>query len=255
MNILLKNFDSHISSFPSRTKGMVVIKKSNLTVVDSGLDSDTFNIIHILNGHHISDREIENAVNRYEDHKRKYTIWIAKNQLNEKVKSILASLDFNCLDSTPGMKLDLTNYRPATDSSMHDIRVLTSAEDLQSYARLIADQWKPRDENVISYYHRISGMILENKLPIQFALYFKNGAPVAGVEMCITTDTMGIYGLATLESYRKQGIGTALTNYTLACAKTKNLGATVLQSSDSGYGIYKRLGFKVMTEYFEYGRK
>jgi ribosomal protein S18 acetylase RimI-like enzyme len=255
MNILLKNFESHISSLPSRTKGMMVSKKSNITLVDSGLDSDTFNIIHITNGHHISESEIQAAVYHFEDKSHTYTIWIAKNQLNEKVKSIFAVLDLVCIDSTPGMKLNLLNYSPEADSSLHDIRMVSSPEDLKSYAQLIADQWSPGDKKILDYYDQTSRLILEKKLPIQYAIEYRDGSPVGGIEMCITADTLGIYGLATAKMYRKQGIGNALMTYALKYGKTKNLSNAVLQSSALGYGIYKKLGFKIMTEYFEYGHQ
>lgn len=255
MNILLKNFDSHISSFPYRTKGMMVIKKSNLTLVDSGLDCDTFNIIHIINGHHISDHEIETAVNHFEDKNLKYTLWIAKNQLNDKVKSILATLGMQGTDSTPGMKLNLPDYKPASESSASEIRIVFTAEELNSYARILADLWKPSDENIITYYNLVSRIILENILPIQYALYFKDGIPIGGIEMCVTKDTLGIYGLVTIDSHRNAGIGTALMHYALAYGKTKNLDTAVLQSSEAGNSLYKKLGFKIMTEYFEYKRR
>ena len=255
MNILLKNFDSHISSLPYRTKGMFVNKKSNFTLVDSGLDSDTFNIIHITNGHHISEFELQAAVHHFEDKGRKYTIWIAKNQLKEKVKSILAIQGLQSLDSTPGMKMELKNYLPEINPLAKDIRLVTTAEDLKSYVKIIADLRSPSDENVADYYHQVSRLILEKQLPIHYVLYYHDDTPVAGVEMCITKDTIGIYGLATVKSYRKQGIGTALMNYSLAFGKSKNLVNAVLQSSKPGNGIYKKLGFKIMTEYFEYGQQ
>lgn len=254
MNILLKNFDSHISSFPYRTKGMMVIKKSNLTLVDSGLNSDTFNIIHIINGHHISDQEIETAVNHFEDKKLSYTIWIAKNQLNDKVKSILATLGMLSTESTPGMKLNLSDFKSVSEYSLPEIKIVSTAEELNSYAYMLSDLWKPRDENVTTYYNQISRIILENILPIQYALYLKDGIPVGGVEICITKDTLGIYGLVTIDSHRREGIGTALMHYALTLGKSKDLVTAVLQSSESGFTIYKKLGFKIMTEYFEYKR-
>jgi GNAT superfamily N-acetyltransferase len=234
---------------------MIVIKKSNFTLVDSGLDCDTFNIIHIINGHHISDLEIESAVNHFEDKNHAYTIWIAKNQLNNKVKSILTSLGIDSSASTPGMRLNLSDYKPASESSAHEIKIVSTAEELNSYTKMLAELWKPRDENIIKYYNQISRIILENILPIEYALYFKDGIPVGGIEICITKDTLGIYGLVTIDSSRREGIGTALMHYALTHGKSKNLVTAVLQSSSLGYGIYKKLGFKIMTEYFEYGRQ
>ena len=50
------NFNLHARRIPDSTKGMRVINTAHLTYVDSNLDCDTFNIIHITSvGKNLAD--------------------------------------------------------------------------------------------------------------------------------------------------------------------------------------------------------
>jgi predicted N-acetyltransferase YhbS len=54
----------------------------------------------------------------------------------------------------------------------------------------------------------------------------------------------GIYNVATLAEARGQGIGAALTLRPLHEAREMGYRAAVLQSSEMGYQVYQRLGFR-----------
>jgi len=43
---------------------------------------------------------------------------------------------------------------------------------------------------------------------------------------------------------RKRGIGTALTVKAMMDAKELNYRASILQSSDAGFGVYQKIGFQ-----------
>lgn len=254
MNPFDKNFNAHIAAIPSRTNGLIVRKKPNITYVDCGIHSATLNIIHITNGHHISAYEIQSAVDHFESTDRPFTLWIGKNQLNETVKSVLQNLNLYQLHSNSGMRLDLENNAMSFEVEPSLIKLAISKEDIQAYATLLADLSTPADLNIIDFYDKASKTILEKSLPIQYALYYHQETAVAGVEMCITDqEIMGIYGLVTAKPHRNQGIGSALIKFALNQATNIGLKSIVLQASEMGAQWYKSLGFKTVTQYYEYG--
>jgi ribosomal protein S18 acetylase RimI-like enzyme len=59
----------------------------------------------------------------------------------------------------------------------------------------------------------------------------------------------GIYDVATVPSARGQGIGTALTRDPLLAARARGYRVGVLEASEMGVSIYRRLGFR---EYFAF---
>jgi ribosomal protein S18 acetylase RimI-like enzyme len=57
-------------------------------------------------------------------------------------------------------------------------------------------------------------------------------------------DTMGVYLVATAPAVRKRGLGTAVMRGLLAAARRRGLAASVLQATDDGFGLYRRLGYR-----------
>ncbi len=84
----------------------------------------------------------------------------------------------------------------------------------------------------------------EDKRTRHFIAYL-NGAPAACSTVLLDSyGVAGIWNVATIPDARGKGIGTAVTWQ--ACEVAKQLGyeTGILQSSEMGYNIYKRLGFE-----------
>ncbi|MBV6457854.1 MAG: hypothetical protein HONBIEJF_00974 [Fimbriimonadaceae bacterium] len=73
----------------------------------------------------------------------------------------------------------------------------------------------------------------------------RQGEVVAGVSaMALLNDLAGIYCVATLQEHRRKGIGAALTALPLLAARELGFETGVLQSSEAGYPVYRKLGFE-----------
>jgi hypothetical protein len=81
---------------------------------------------------------------------------------------------------------------------------------------------------------------------------YSDGVPVT-TGLGIRTDrTIGVYYIATVETARHQGMGTAMTMRIVDDGAIEGCDVAVLQASDMGYPIYERLGFRTVVEYFGY---
>jgi GNAT superfamily N-acetyltransferase len=79
--------------------------------------------------------------------------------------------------------------------------------------------------------------------PLQFYAIRHAGAMVA-TSMCYLKDGLaGIYSVATLPSERRKGLGEHATAEPLRLAARLGYRVGILQSSEAGYGVYKKLGF------------
>jgi predicted GNAT family acetyltransferase len=73
---------------------------------------------------------------------------------------------------------------------------------------------------------------------------------IASLYIDYESESAGIFNVITAENKRGIGHGTKMMNHLMWCAKKMNMKyATLLASSDSGYRIYERLGFKTLGQF------
>jgi GNAT superfamily N-acetyltransferase len=72
--------------------------------------------------------------------------------------------------------------------------------------------------------------------------------PVVTSQVFLAAGVAGIYQVTCLPEARGRGIGTAVTLASLLDARRRGYAIAILQASDLGYPVYRRLGFR------EYGR-
>jgi GNAT superfamily N-acetyltransferase len=124
---------------------------------------------------------------------------------------------------------------------------------ISDYAQVLAHNWEPPDQNVLRFYERTVPAYLDPSHDIRLLVYYHGDLPVASLELFPTdSSTIGIYGFATLKAYRGRGIGSSLFTFALNYAKTAGYRQVILQASEDGLGIYKKYGFKAVTQYYEY---
>lgn len=251
--LITQNFHRHAYLIPARTPGMQVVHLPHLTYVDSGLSCDTFNIIHINNGKKLKEEELQEALQHYRNRRLDYCLWITEENLTENVRQFFTQNKLTQQNKEAGMVLDLNTYEPLQNDLHDHIAEVKNEQQLADYAGVIANNWNPPDQNVLDYYRQSGGRYLDEKNEILLFVFYFDGVPVCTVELFPSDEeTIGLYGLATLEAYRGRGIGSALMSFSLNKAKALGYKKAILQASDDGIRIYRRLGFETLTYYFEY---
>jgi ribosomal protein S18 acetylase RimI-like enzyme len=82
---------------------------------------------------------------------------------------------------------------------------------------------------------------------------FVGGRPVAIVAIVVTPDALGVYSLSTLPECRRLGYGEALLRAAVASEQARTgIKRIVLQSTDAGYSLYRRLGFSDVAKFSVY---
>lgn len=247
------NFLLHAYRIPSLTAGMEVVHTPNLTYINSSLNCDTFNIIHINDGQQLTIQEITEAVQFFRQRHLAYCIWVSQENLTAPVLRFFDHLNIQQQNADPGMVLDLSTYQPQKNDAHQHIRIVNTSEILADYAQVIAANWSPPDVQVIAYYRQTAAHYLNPNLGVVLAVFYQNEVPVATVELFPSdAETIGLYGLATLADERGKGIGSAMLTYALNLAQSLGYKNAVLQASQDGIGLYKKMGFQTFTQYFEF---
>ncbi len=74
--------------------------------------------------------------------------------------------------------------------------------------------------------------------------------PVTSTATLVTGDMVGVYAVGTLPTHQRKGCGEAIMRYALARAhETTSIRRTILQSSEAGYALYQRMGYRRITRY------
>ncbi len=251
-NPVSQNFYLHSHYIPSLHDNMEVVSTKNLIYTDAGISCDSFNIIYITNGFEVTFDELRQAINHYESKDFKYCLWTDQENLTDNLGQQLRKLQVYEVGNEPGMMYSLPGQN-GINQSAENIRKVVNDEMVTSFATILASAWNPPDQDVIQYYQTVAKTMIQNPLDISYFLYYLNNKPVAVMEIFPSdTHTAGIYNLVTLAAYRGAGIGTEMMKFALNYLTEKSFTKVILQASEAGLSIYKKLGFEEVSRYFEF---
>jgi len=180
-----------------------------------------------------------------------FTWWMEPPLTRSDWEAILSQHGFRLSDDTPGMVMDLqTLTEPPQTVDGLEVRVVADEESLRAWAHVFTLGYSlPSDWETAVYELALR---LGLGFPIRNYLGYRNGEPVATSCLFFGAGVVGVYSVSTLPQARGKGIGAAVTRQPLQKARELGYRIGVLQSSETGYSVYKKLGFEHLCqiEYF-----
>jgi len=180
-----------------------------------------------------------------------FTWWMEPNLKPSDWEPVLSAYDFRFSDDTPGMAADLRGLNESTQTiDGLKVRAVTDEETLHTWAHVFTRGYGLPADWETSVYDLWLKLGLD--LPIRNYIGFLNGQAVATSSLYLGGGAAGIYSVSTLKQARGKGIGAASVLQPLQEAREIGYHIGVLQSSDMGYNVYKKLGFRHLCqiEYF-----
>jgi len=151
------------------------------------------------------------------------------------------------------MVLDLSRFNDSEPIQTGNIQPVRTESQVQDFAAVLSGLADPPDQNVKSYYAKTAQQFIKGVNNIQLYVYYLEGSPVGTVEVFPSDKhTIGLYGLATRHDMRGRGIGTAMMTFVLNTAKKNQYSQAILQASEDGLGLYQKLGFEIVNNYYEF---
>lgn len=158
-------------------------------------------------------------------------------------ESVLAPLGFGFSDDTPGLAVGLAalNEEFKTPSGF-EMELVDNAHTLKTWVDTFVQGYGLPAE----FYESVYSLMLNFGFDQTCRNYlgFLEGKPVATSSVFFGAGVPSIQMVATLPEARGKGIGAALTLQPLLDARKMGYRAGILQSSDMGFHVYKKLGFR-----------
>lgn len=180
-----------------------------------------------------------------------FTWWLAPHLQPDAWAEQLLPRGFQYDDHTPGMAVHLDALPPLAPHPLIT-RQVTDRQALAEWARILTRGFE-MPENLAPQICELFD-VPETAVPARHYLGFLDDRPVATASLLLAAGVAGIYNVATVAEARHQGIGSVMTLIPLLAAREMGYHTGILQSSEMGYAVYQRLGFKKLTQvdYFQW---
>jgi len=239
------NFVVHASWAARRNPRALVETNVSLTMVDSGLRSDTFNVIC---GARLRAKDVASIALRAVEHfravDRPFSWWVAPGDEPEDLAQRLDEMGLDRQETERAMALPLSTSGPRPVPEGVEVLEARSPGDIASSARINAENWDPPDAAVEAFYRDAATTLLKADSPQKVFVAIRDGEPVGAVELTLAAGGGGIYNLSTRVEHRRRGIGSALLERACRYATASGAGTVVLQAAAAGASLYESFGFR-----------
>jgi hypothetical protein len=240
------NMHGHMAYFAGRTPSMEVLDDPDLLLINSGLPSDTFNVVcRAQLAPDTLDARIEFAIDYFKSRHLPMAWWVGPTSGPPDLGLHLERHGLACTEHHTGMVADLHELAaPSPDSPGLTIRPVTNRDELRRFSIVIASVFDPPDPSVPLFYEQVADLAIRYSDPIYLYLGCLDGEPVATSVLYLISGVAGIFDVTTVEWARGRGIGTAMTVAPLRHAVERGYTMATLQASEQGQNMYARIGFR-----------
>ncbi len=222
----------------------------------SGLDYGVFNIALLQGDPPRAIEELNQRLARcaryFGDRTTRWSFWLCEDTLDSdtlrRARSLLMDHDLKPISQAPGMMaetlappmrpLPKIECLPVVDRATRQAFGTLTAMSFDIPITIAKTVYEP-ERAWLGGYRGFVGLV--------------NGKAVAIAATVATADALGVYSLSTAPECRRMGYGEALLRAAVAAEqKRTGLRRLVLQSTDAGYSLYRRLGFREVAKFSVY---
>jgi len=197
------------------------------------------------------DTAIEGAKARCASRNVPMLWWTGPTTMPTNLGKYLEAHGFTRVEYAPGMAVDLLAMNEELQAPPGlFIEQVGDMEALKQWYQVFKGLFGFPDDVENAWVDSFVSVGFNARSPLCCYIGWLRGEPVATSFLVLGAGVVGIYGVGTVPNTRRQGIGTAMTLAPLRKARELGYRVGVLRSSEIGYGVYHKIGFR---EYCEMG--
>lgn len=148
----------------------------------------------------------------------------------------------------PGMALHPIPAGGPEIAAGYDIREVTDADGVEEHIQTAAAGFDMPE----SILRGVMNLAMARHPAVAVYVGYFGEAPVATGLGVRTGPTIGVYNVSTVPAARRRGFGAAMTARIAVDGAAAGCEVAILQSSDMGYSVYERLGYRTVVKYNGY---
>jgi GNAT superfamily N-acetyltransferase len=255
VSIVEENLRSAMRFFGEATGNGEVRDDPGIVIINCGRDYGVFNIALLTAPAHDETElveRIEAAARYFRARAYRWSLWLCEDLIDtaarRRARQIFTRFGMRPISAPPGMlaeqlrnpgrPLPAIECVPVKDVVMREAFAEITAATFEIPLAIAREVYTP-EQAWHGAYQGFVGIV--------------NGRPQAIVAIAATAGALGVYSLGTRPESRRKGYGEALMRAALQMSRGRTAtDRTILQSTEAGYSLYRRMGFRDVTRFTVY---
>lgn len=246
-NKFLELFDRNIkgkfSYLVSHNKQMTIRTFDHIVLIDSGLNSNMFNIVYCNKDG--DQRSVKAAIDYFKSKKLPYAFWIGFENDPSWLEKELLALGLVTDEIEWAMVCDLDKQQLVPIHFDFDLRQIKDLVELQD-AISVLNNILPKEEHLAiqSFYEQSAAVLLSKNCSLTLFVGYENAKPISLSSLFCDQGVASIFDVIVLPEMRGKGLGKAMTLKAMLSAQEKGFNKCILTATNDAKYLYQKLGFK-----------